>query len=372
MAAAASSAPSATGPLANRYFAFMRCPTVDVLAENAVLHYVNSTQTPLDGATTIVRHLEAQGRMLEKKDDRPLNSIEDDSHAFIETETTLAFRHVGGGAYLPRIDAHLLDERRVTFPLMHVVTWNVDGKIASIRLQWDQGSLLKQVEAIGKTGRNWPIEDGVTLIQSIRACLAGKGNTAVSATEDDSGRTIPTGVSAAVRGEKANLDLFRTLDPNEGAASSSYNGPVIAPRESARPARRGLEDIVGETDISSTEHQRSSSILKGGAGKHVVHNRLFDEEDVEKSVPTPGGERLRSPERKKTYEEKYKHFAFGDGEDATTSSVPPTSKKQNPNAPTFDFADFAAPISSKNKNSSEQERKIYKTAGDGMGGRKAV
>jgi hypothetical protein len=40
-------------------------------------------------------------------------------------------------------------------------------KIRSIRVYWDQATVLKQLEIVGARGRGWPITDGTTQIDLI-------------------------------------------------------------------------------------------------------------------------------------------------------------------------------------------------------------
>jgi len=42
-----------------------------------------------------------------------------------------------------------------------------DGKIRSIRVFWDQATVLKQLEIVGSRGRGWPITDGPRQIELI-------------------------------------------------------------------------------------------------------------------------------------------------------------------------------------------------------------
>lgn len=41
------------------------------------------------------------------------------------------------------------------------------GKIRSIRVYWDQATVLKQLEIVGARGRAWPITDGANQIDLI-------------------------------------------------------------------------------------------------------------------------------------------------------------------------------------------------------------
>ena len=42
-----------------------------------------------------------------------------------------------------------------------------EGKIRSIRIYWDQATVLKQLGIIGSRGRAWPITDGKNQIELI-------------------------------------------------------------------------------------------------------------------------------------------------------------------------------------------------------------
>ena len=41
------------------------------------------------------------------------------------------------------------------------------GKIRSVRVYWDQATVLKQLEIVGARGRGWPITDGSKQIDLI-------------------------------------------------------------------------------------------------------------------------------------------------------------------------------------------------------------
>lgn len=337
--------------MASQYSAFLRSPNPNLLASDASLFYITTT-TEIKEAAGILKHLQAQQKNVEKKEEKVLNAIESHDGLALETDTTILFK-TGGGAYLPGVDENLLDEKTVTFPIMHFVRFDAQQKIKQIRLYWDQGTVLKQVEAIGKSGRNWPIKDGSNQIDAIKKSVKAAGPTAGT-----------NGTSAGVRSQNdvvvnqhrkresesvtrdphASLSLFAARDPNEDAASRSYNGPTLAPRESAKPAPRDLVDIVGDDAPGSKARSPSPSkadgfLPKSGAGKHHTNNRLFDENE--------GSQASRSPERKKMYGGKYEHFAFGDGEDAPgprqQNRLSSNQSTSNKNASTFNSGDFSTP-----------------------------
>jgi hypothetical protein len=264
---------------------------------------------------------------------------------------TLQFVY-GGGAYLPSMDQNLLDEKIVTFPVIHVVDFDTDQKIKQIRLSWDQGTLLKQVEAVGRTGRNWPIRDGKAQADAIAKSLKSSG--VVQSAKQPLGSRDPNEVVinqhkkkdsvSATRDPHASLNLFAARDPNEHAPGD-YQGPRHAPRASAKPPPRNYNELFAGGDspaVDAASKARSPSpskadgvILKSGAGKHHTGNRLFD--DSEQSGIA------RSPERKKVFDQKYHHFAFGDGEDVPQNGRPTSGGKGKGHQPTFSFEDFATP-----------------------------
>lgn len=324
------------------YVEFLTNLSTSYLAPDASLVYV-TTATEIRDATAIIKHIQSQQKQIEVKDWKVLDSIRGQDGLCLETEQTMQFTR-GGGAYLPGMDENLLDEKRVTFALTHVVRFDAAGKITQIRMYWDQGTLLKQVEAIGKTGRNWPIKDGPAQIEAVRASIKAGGSSA----DVDGARPAraPTGPHEVVVGQHkkrdsvsatrdphASLQLFRPRDPNEG--TSTYDGPTTSPREAYKGPARGLDEILAgdERTRSPSPSKLDGFKPKAGAGKHHVSNRLFDENDPTGAPP--------SPERKKVFSEKNEHFEFGDGEDAPEPRQPAGKAGKKGHQSQIDFAAFS-------------------------------
>jgi hypothetical protein len=397
--------------MAATYQAFLASPTASALSSNASINYITTT-TAVHEPAAIIKHLQVHQKQVVKKDEKILYTIESSNGLCLETEVTLQF-HNGGGAFLPGMDENVIDERIVTFPLVHVVSFDTNGKICQMRLYWDQGTLLKQVEAIGRTGRNWPIRDGQNLVEAVKTSV----NTTGQASSGSAGRAVNSQHDVVInqhkRGESVNptrdphasLALFAPRDPSADAGST-YTGPSVATRDSSKPAPRDYGELfVGEESARNYRSDSPAKIdgrsVKTGAGKHVTGNRLFDEDDQDALSP---------PQGKKTYQQKYDHFAFGNGEDAKAKQ-PDSSRSNRKSQATFSFEDFATPpkVVEKNKpdfdrhwgadyederadtkentrptrqparnedesswSESPQPRKIYNTAGDGMGGRKGA
>ncbi|KAF2159147.1 hypothetical protein M409DRAFT_71267 [Zasmidium cellare ATCC 36951] len=333
------------------YLRFLQSPSTGELASDASIHYITTTTT-ITEPTAILKHLSAQAKQVEKKEEKIVFTIESDNGCCVETATTLQFR-LGGGAFLPGMDSNMLDEREVTFPLTHVVSYSSEGKIQQIRLYWDQGTLLKQVEAIGKTGRNWPIRDGKAQIEAVTGSIKSGGAPAAPNYGRSSGGRNPNEVVirehskrdsiSATRDPHASLSLFAERDPNDDGRT--YSGPNYARTKSAKPGPRDLGELFVDEESASvaaassvrspSPHKADGTILKAGAGKNFNTNRLFDDQ--------PDASPSRSPERKKTYGQKYEHFAFGNGEDAPKENRPISNKGKSQNAATFSFEDFTTP-----------------------------
>lgn len=340
------------------YLNFLQSPITSVLTNDASLNYITTT-TVVSEPTAILKHIGAHNKQVVKKEEKVLYTIEGHNGCCLETLITLQFR-MGGGAFLPGMDSNLLDEREVTFPLTHVVTFNGD-KIQQIRMYWDQATLLKQVEAIGKTGRNWPIREGRAQVEAVSTSIksgiqgggsAGKEPLGVRNANEVVIRDHHQRDSVTVtRDPHASLALFAERDPNEDGRT--YSGPKYEPVKSAKPAPRDLGELF-TSEESALDASRSQSphkqgtILKSGAGKGYKENRLFDEHGDD--------EPARSPERKKTYSQKYEHFAFGNGEDAPTGGRTKSKNASNQSQATFSFEDFSTPPKYKEKDRPDYER----------------
>ena len=281
---------------------------------------------------------------------------------------------------------------------IHVVDFDANQKIQSIRLSWDQGSLLKQVEIIGARARSWPIRDGkdqARLIASTAASAHESNNTAKpAATNGNVRETSPSKGSRSrnhtnvTRDPHASLALFAPRDEADDEASPRQS--VVAPRASARPPPRDYGDLFGgeesepprpaspqkenqqmpkaqsakppprdyhdlfvghESDVSPASKDKPSSPLKNitspgpvapktGAGKNFQPMRLF--EDIGNEAPgTPqaNGEKFMKPHPK-----KYNHFEFGHGDDEQpVQRAPQPAKPKSKHQSQWDFEDFMTP-----------------------------
>jgi hypothetical protein len=242
---------------------------------------------------------------------------------------------------------------------VHVVHFDQAGKITQMRLYWDQGALLKQIDVIGARSRNWPIRDSKEqsrLIASSSAAVAqpdsepssrrstaSRGRDEVSIASRSRGST-----NNAMNDPHASLSLFqnRSHEEDDGAHTSK----PIAPRApSAKPPPREYSELfVGENSGSPSPSPQRIPV-KGGSNKNFKASRLFEnEEDDEAAAKGPGV---------KTNPKKYEHFTFGDGDEPTpkarNTARPETKTKAQAN---WDFEDFATPAKTKSKTHPQAER----------------
>ncbi|KAF2151380.1 hypothetical protein K461DRAFT_228325 [Myriangium duriaei CBS 260.36] len=329
--------------MADIYQSFLRSPSASHLASDAALHYITTTSS-IRGPDAVVKHLQAQERQIQKKEEKILSCIQGGNGICLETETTFVFR-TGGGLILPNMDENMLADTTVICPMIHVVSFDNGSKISQIRLYWDQGTMLKQVEAIGKTGRNWPIKDGKEQAKLMKQSIESPG-------QAQGGSATAQPVVSGRQLDDYTKRLFAT--GSDEPRSRIVSG--VEPRESAKPQQRQWGELfAGEEDDENPDIGSPSvrsphlPILKSGAGKNYKPNRLFDKEDEP--------ERSRSPERKKVDPTKNEHFEFGNGEDAlpvrTGKALGPKGQRQVSN---WDFDDFSTPAKHVQKPNPEQER----------------
>jgi hypothetical protein len=267
------------------------------------------------------------------------------------------------------------------------VSFDNEQKIQQIRLHWDQASMLKQIEVIGKTGRNWPITDGkdqVKLITtSVQASYSGVRTSARSQgqqgqqgqqvqqqePEEVAIRTRPHKNSNPTKDPHASLALFAPRDKNE---ETRENKPIAPRATSAKPPPRDYSELFagGEEDSqhvpgkgrSFAGGNRQSDVIapKAGAGKNYQVNRLFDTDETdENGKATP----MQSPERGiKTNAKKYNHFDFGDGSEEPDSyqerimAPKGGNAKQHKGGASWGFEDFNTPAKVKSKILPQQQR----------------
>ncbi|KAM0329690.1 hypothetical protein ACHAPQ_006654 [Fusarium lateritium] len=327
--------------MAATYKQFLAAPSSSVLADTAALHYVTTTTT-FAGPTQIMKHLNGLQKQVAKKKEEVFNIVDGQNVIVLEVDTGLGFQ-TSGGPYLPGLDDNFLSARDVYLPITHFVTFDEAGKILQIRLQWDQGSLLKQVDVIGKTGRNWPIRDSREQIAFIQGCIKTAGTAAPAAPSHNETVARNRGNSNnAFRDPHASLRLFGSRDEIEDSEPARVVSPYAG--TSNRPRQRSFTEILGDEPTSPSAGRRNMSPSKGGQGKNFKPNRIFDgQEHVEQPVeqPQPKNQRYIRPNPK-----KYSHFDFADGSDPQDAPQPGVSFDDRPKTKhdsQWAFEDFTTP-----------------------------
>ena len=209
--------------------------------------------------------------------------------------------------------------------------------------------MLRQVDAIGKSGRNWPIRDGTNMVKTIKNSINNAGNSTASLPIRPASNDVSKSTQSQAGG-RANGDfharLFATGEGEESRAQASVN-PEYAVRTSAKPAPRQMDEIFANG--SSNQAYKPEGKPKAGSGKNFHNNRLFDENQQP--------DRVLSPESKKINPQKFDHFEFANGQGA--SDLPGRlSSKDSKHTSNWDFQDFTTPEKHKPRPNPEQERHI--------------
>ncbi|KAF2705123.1 hypothetical protein K504DRAFT_460898 [Pleomassaria siparia CBS 279.74] len=344
--------------LSAKYQAFLNNPSAGALADNATLHYVPTLTSINDGAA-IMKHLAVQDRLIKKTGNKVLNVVEGAHELALDVETTLEFIS-GGGAYLPGLDDNFVSDRIVSFPMVHIVHFDKGQKIVQIRLYWDQGSLLKQIDVIGARARNWPIRDGkdqTRLVANTAAAVAQPASAASSRRSTTSRGSDEVSVSgrpvssrSAIKDPHATLALFQPRDVNQEQSSNFSNGPAAPRATSLKPAPRDYSDLFAGAEAlpsggDATAHKQADIPAKAGGGKNFKPNRLFEQDTEEEST-------MATPVSSvKTNSSKYNHFDFAqkDDDDEATPKVREAAAKENKHGSQWNFEDFVTPEKTKMK-----------------------
>ncbi|KAI0017406.1 hypothetical protein F4780DRAFT_609830 [Xylariomycetidae sp. FL0641] len=280
--------------LAAAYKQFLAAPNSSQLAADATLHYITTT-TSFRGPTDIIKHVSTLRNQVKKKKEDFLWAIEGQNAIAAEVDTTLEFT-VNGGPYLPALDDNFLTDRTVHQPLMHIVTFDHDGKILQIRQSWDQGALLKQLDVMGRTGRNWPIRDSKDQLKMIENCVKSAHS---------NGAPAPSIADVSTRG-RGDSAIAMEEEPIQN------RGSVISPKGGVKPRQRGFSEILGDEseDVPgspSAGRGRSESpskaiAPKAGGAKKFQHSNLFSDDEEDEGVnrtpaPKAGGAKKFQPSR---------------------------------------------------------------------------
>ncbi|KAF3938588.1 hypothetical protein ABW19_dt0210267 [Dactylella cylindrospora] len=316
------------GPLTALYTAFLTNPKKEVLHAQAGLHYISSTGNSFQTSAAIIGHLTREALLYEKKEQKVLSAVESSDAVVVEVSTTIEFKN-GGGVLLPGLDDNFVADQTVYLPMVHIVQFE-DHVIKQIRVYWEQGSVLKQLGVIGKTGKNWPILPGdeqLKLVKSSIGAVVANGN---SGTTESASSTRPSSKGSNQSGRES-IQLFA---PREVGSEEAFKPAVIAPRAGMKPPSRQLHEIVGEEDDLPIVAQTP----KAGV-KNAPRRTFFLGQDIDEADSTPDRKYLTHPQ-------KFKHFDLNaESDDVDTPKVIAPKRQSVYGKPgsSWDFSDFATP-----------------------------
>ncbi|KAJ5936237.1 hypothetical protein N7454_005535 [Penicillium verhagenii] len=301
------------------YRKFLANPRSAKVAANLALIYVPST-TRFDGSDSVLTHLTKQTTIVKKNAENIINAIEASDSLVLDVETTLEFVE-GGGAYLPSLSDNFLADRVVTIPTLHIVRWNAENEIQQVRIYWDQGSLLKEVEIIGARSRAWPIRSGQEQTRLLRSAANAQSAPPPAAQFQNSQKELPARPGSPgkrhIRDPYGAGSLTDLLSPNKTAAEheqreyaprpaslarNTLRIPAPAPinpyaPSASRPPPRDLSDIFIDEEAPSTPSKPERTIAPKGAAR-------YHENDMEYNLDQDRAAYKSNPKR-------FNHFELG-------------------------------------------------------------
>ncbi|KAK9470271.1 uncharacterized protein V1510DRAFT_423598 [Dipodascopsis tothii] len=162
---------------ASIYEQFRSAPASAPVADDVRLTYVTSNVV-LNGMDAILRSHTAATRQV-KRTDRVISTHVAADSLVLETATTLEFVS-GCGPWVHTLDDNFVNDNTALVPMIHTVVFSGD-RIQSVRIFWDQGTVLKQINVIGARGNIWPIYTGDKLVSLLDSDAKPTGTVAAPA-----------------------------------------------------------------------------------------------------------------------------------------------------------------------------------------------
>lgn len=98
------------------YQRYLSNPDASAFAPDGSLNYI-TTLTTIHKTDAIAKHLNAHKRVLTKKHENIMSTVESDNALCLEVETTIEFV-TGGGTYLPGLDDNFIADQLATIPIV--------------------------------------------------------------------------------------------------------------------------------------------------------------------------------------------------------------------------------------------------------------
>ena len=167
-----------------------------------------------------------------------------------------------------------------------------NGQVTQVRLFWDQATLLKQLEVIGRTGRNWPIKDGKDQVLMIRRSVEAQGFSSSESSAPATGNAAPARTAQTSQPTQSGPST-RSSSPkpeynNQGRIRNDGRTPInlygddeevarpIQPRGNSgyRPPSRDLAAILG--DDSEEQRSHPTQVVAPKARSSFSRGQSFD------------------------------------------------------------------------------------------------
>jgi hypothetical protein len=143
-----------------------------------------------------------------------------------------------------------IQKANASFLQIHIVHFDAHQQIKQIRIYWDQGSLLKQVEVIGARGRQWPVRDGKDQTRLLRAAETARATPSQLASPQT---TLPHRSSSPgkrrIRDPYAAESLTQLISPSKETAEIESRAAEAAHRP-ASSGKRYTKDPYGAGSLN--------------------------------------------------------------------------------------------------------------------------
>ncbi|CAG8438700.1 8720_t:CDS:2 [Ambispora leptoticha] len=241
-----------------------------------------------------------------------------------EAETTINFITGEGKWIIPGIDSRHTMDTTIVIPMVTIASFDLN-RISSIRIYWDQASVLKQLKLI--TDKNsWPIVgerqiDGIRDVTNAYLNQFGKPD-------------LPAGVSQSSESTRRNVHTTSRVNQPGGAGGKSS---VFGDDAYEEPSRRfnqnkntsqfsfgGGDEISGKSDLPAGISQSSESTRRN------VHttSRVNQPGGAGGKSSVFGDDAYEEPSRRFNQNKNTSQFSFGGGDDVQTSgSITGSNKK---------------------------------------------
>ena len=274
--------------LAQSWTRFLASPKLDALSEDATMTYITSCKQ-FSGAKDIIRQLQINTDGLKSVKDTVISSHETNGVLINEVASSFVFEFDGqSNPFLPGIDDNMYSGKKVEVPMIYVVTFEQE-KIHSVRIFWDQATVLKQIEVIGARGRGWPVFDGTEQNRLMKQAVKPDASFAAKPAQTNSRP------GTATRDPHATLHLGDVPVEERGDyGPQEYNAPV-------KPSARDYNELF----IDESTARPDEMLQRQGQGKQRQVTLGQSQFDPERGIKNMNFNESRGHELRNS------HFEFG-------------------------------------------------------------